>query len=106
MQWYLTVLRKYAVFSGRARRREFWMFTLIHVLISIGISIIDAILGTEYGAGYGVLGTIYALALLIPSLAVGVRRLHDTGRTRLVDPHCAGALRRVHRPHRLLRNQR
>lgn len=81
MEWYLAVLRKYAVFTGRARRREFWMFTLVNVLISIGLSIIDTILGTDYGAGYGILSTIYGLAVLIPSIAVGVRRLHDTGRT-------------------------
>ena len=81
MEWYLTVLRKYAEFSGRARRMEFWMFTLINILISIGLSIIDAIIGTTYGAGSGILSTIYGLAVLIPSLAVGVRRLHDTGRT-------------------------
>jgi uncharacterized membrane protein YhaH (DUF805 family) len=81
MEWYLAVLRKYAVFTGRARRREFWMFTLVNVLISIGLSIIDTILGTDYGAGYGILSTIYSLAVLIPSIAVGVRRLHDTGRT-------------------------
>ncbi len=81
MQWYLEVLRKYAVFAGRARRREFWMFTLVNVLISIALGIIDAILGTTYGAGSGVLQTIYSLAVLIPSLAVGVRRLHDTGRS-------------------------
>jgi uncharacterized membrane protein YhaH (DUF805 family) len=81
MEWYLAVLRKYAVFTGRARRREFWMFTLVNVLISIGLSIIDAIIGTDYGSGYGILSTIYGLAVLIPSIAVGVRRLHDTGRT-------------------------
>jgi uncharacterized membrane protein YhaH (DUF805 family) len=81
MEWYLAVLRKYAVFTGRARRREFWMFTLVNVLISIGLSIIDTIIGTDYGSGYGILSTIYSLAVLIPSIAVGVRRLHDTGRT-------------------------
>jgi uncharacterized membrane protein YhaH (DUF805 family) len=81
MEWYLAVLRKYAVFTGRARRREYWMFTLVNVLISIALGIVDAIIGTDFGAGYGILGTIYGLAVLIPSLAVGVRRLHDTGRT-------------------------
>jgi uncharacterized membrane protein YhaH (DUF805 family) len=81
MQWYLDVLRKYAVFAGRARRREFWMFTLVSFVISIVLSILDAVIGTDYGAGYGLLATIYGLAILIPSLAVGVRRLHDIGRT-------------------------
>jgi uncharacterized membrane protein YhaH (DUF805 family) len=81
MEWYLAVLRKYAVFTGRARRREYWMFTLVNVLISIALGIVDAIIGTDFGAGYGILGTIYGLAVVIPSIAVGVRRLHDTGRT-------------------------
>jgi uncharacterized membrane protein YhaH (DUF805 family) len=81
MHWYLDVLRKYADFSGRARRREFWMFTLVNILVSIVLGIVDAVIGTDYRSGYGILGTVYALAVLIPSLAVAVRRLHDTGRT-------------------------
>jgi uncharacterized membrane protein YhaH (DUF805 family) len=82
MQWYTDVIKKYAEFSGRARRKEYWMFVLFNVIISIVIGIIDKILGTTYGsAGTGVLGTIYSLAVLLPSLAVGVRRLHDTGRS-------------------------
>jgi uncharacterized membrane protein YhaH (DUF805 family) len=80
MEWYLEVLRKYAVFTGRARRREFWTFTLISVIISIVLGIIDAVIGTDYASGYGVLGTIYGLAVVIPSIAVGIRRLHDINR--------------------------
>ncbi|MGW0468814.1 DUF805 domain-containing protein [Streptomyces sp. NPDC003027] len=75
MNWYLDVLKKYAVFSGRARRKEFWMFTLFNVLISIVLSVIDAALGIQ------LLSLIYTLAVLIPALAVSVRRLHDTGRS-------------------------
>lgn len=81
MQWYLEVLRKYAVFSGRARRREFWMFALFNFLISLVLAIVDAIIGTDYGRGGGLLQTIYGLAVLIPSIAVGIRRLHDTDRS-------------------------
>lgn len=81
MHWYLEVLRKYAVFSGRARRREFWMFALINLLISVVLSLVDVAIGTDYGSGYGILSTIYGLGVLIPSIAVGVRRLHDTGKT-------------------------
>lgn len=81
MDWYLGVLRKYAVFDGRARRKEFWMFVLFNVAISIALSIIDNILGLTFDSGSGVLGSIYSLAVLIPSIAVGVRRLHDTGRS-------------------------
>lgn len=76
MEWYLEVLRKYAVFSGRARRKEYWMFILINMLIALALGVIDGILG-----GGGLLGGLYSLAILIPSLAVSVRRLHDTGRS-------------------------
>ena len=83
MQWYLDVIKKYAEFSGRARRKEFWMFVLINAIIGIILSIIDNIIGTTYGgsANQGVLNSIYSLAVLIPSIAVGVRRMHDTGRS-------------------------
>ena len=80
-EWYMQALKKYAVFSGRARRKEYWFFLLWYVIISIGCGIVDAILGTHTARGVGLLGTLYALAVLIPSLAVAVRRLHDTGRT-------------------------
>ena len=76
MQWYLEVLRKYALFEGRAHRTEFWMFILVNLIISIVLGVIDAIIGT-YGTGGGLLQGIYGLAVLIPSLAVGARRLHD-----------------------------
>ena len=80
MNWYLEVLKKYVVFDGRAHRTEFWMFTLISVVISIVLALIDVAIGT-YGAGGGVLQGIYGLAVLLPSLAVGARRLHDIGRS-------------------------
>lgn len=83
MDWYLAVLRKYAVFSGRARRREFWMFVLFNIVVSIALGVIDAIIGWSFREGAGVLGTLYSLAVIIPSIAVGVRRLHDTGRSGL-----------------------
>lgn len=82
MEWYLTVLKRYAQFSGRARRKEFWMFVLFNTIISIILSIIDRLIGTDYNNGSsGILQSIYSLAVLVPSLAVGARRLHDTGRT-------------------------
>ena len=82
MQWYMDVIKKYAEFSGRARRKEFWMFVLINAIIGIILSIIDNIIGTTYGAAnQGVLNSIYSLAVLIPSIAVGVRRMHDTNRS-------------------------
>lgn len=75
MDWYMGVLKKYVDFSGRARRTEFWMFTLFNIIVSIVLSVIDMMLG------FGLLGGIYALAVFLPSLAVGVRRLHDTNRS-------------------------
>ncbi|GAB2641002.1 DUF805 domain-containing protein [Kribbella swartbergensis] len=83
MQWYIDVLKKYAVFSGRARRKEYWMFVLFNVIISIILGIIDRIIGTDFGnnSGNGWLSTIYSLAVLVPSIAVGIRRMHDTNRS-------------------------
>ncbi|PCC99642.1 DUF805 domain-containing protein [Halopseudomonas pelagia] len=82
MDWYLEVLRKYAVFSGRARRKEYWFFTLFNLLAMLVLSFIDGMIGMySLEAGVGVLSGIYALGILIPSLAVTVRRLHDTSRT-------------------------
>ena len=76
MNWYLAVLKKYAVFTGRASRTEYWMFFLFNLIIAIAIGIIEGLVGSP-----GVIGMIYSLAVLIPGIAVGVRRLHDTDRT-------------------------
>ena len=82
MSWYLEVLQKYAVFDGRARRKEYWMFLLINILVSVVLIAIDNLIGTfSHQASFGLLQGLYSLALLIPSIAVTVRRLHDTGRT-------------------------
>jgi uncharacterized membrane protein YhaH (DUF805 family) len=82
MNYYTEVLKKYAVFSGRARRAEYWMFQLFNLLIVFGLSIVDAILGSSGAAGgIGVLAGLYIVAIIIPSIAVSVRRLHDTGRS-------------------------
>jgi uncharacterized membrane protein YhaH (DUF805 family) len=83
MQWYLGVLKKYAVFSGRARRTEFWMFTLFNVLVSIVMGILDVVLQTPRAGGIGLLGFLYAVAVLLPGLGVAIRRLHDTNRSGL-----------------------
>lgn len=79
MNWYLDVLKKYAVFTGRARRKEYWFFFLISVIISIILSVIDGSFGSN--GGMGVLSTLYSLAVLIPGIAVSVRRLHDINRS-------------------------
>jgi uncharacterized membrane protein YhaH (DUF805 family) len=83
MNWYLEVLKKYAVFDGRARRQEFWMFVLFNVIISIVLQVIEGFLGLKMSNGAGILSSLYSLAVLVPNIAVGVRRLHDTGRSGL-----------------------
>lgn len=75
MNYFLDAIKKYADFTGRARRQEYWMFFLFYVLFYIGAVIVDGILGTF------IISLLFSLALLIPSLAIGARRLHDTGRT-------------------------
>ncbi|MBN9338642.1 MAG: DUF805 domain-containing protein [Comamonadaceae bacterium] len=82
MHWFLLALKKYATFSGRARRSEYWYFVLFYLIIFFALSIIDGITGSFSAAsGMGFLGGLLTLGLLLPSIAVGVRRLHDTGRS-------------------------
>jgi len=82
MGWYLEALKKYAVFGGRSRRKEYWYFVLFSLIVSLVLSAIDALLGTfSSSTNVGLLGGIYGLAIIIPSIAVSVRRLHDIDRT-------------------------
>jgi uncharacterized membrane protein YhaH (DUF805 family) len=83
MNWYIEVLTKYAVFTGRARRREYWYFFLFSSIISIILRAVDVATGNLYWVegGIGLFGGIYGLAVLIPSTALTVRRLHDTNRS-------------------------
>ena len=75
MNWYLEVLKNYAVFGGRARRKEYWMFLLFNIIISITLGVIEGIVGS-----YGIIAMLYSLAIMIPAVSVTVRRLHDIGR--------------------------
>ena len=77
MDEYLEVWKKYADFQGRASRREYWMFMGINLLIAIVFGIVDAMVFGETP----ILGILYTLAMLVPSLSVSVRRLHDTNRS-------------------------
>jgi uncharacterized membrane protein YhaH (DUF805 family) len=82
MNWYLEVLKKYALFEGRARRKEYWYFVLFNFLITVLLIAIDYVTGTiNVEVGIGLLSGIYSLAILVPSIAVSVRRLHDTDRS-------------------------
>ncbi|MES2558335.1 MAG: DUF805 domain-containing protein [Bacteroidota bacterium] len=82
MKWYLKGLRQYADFSGRARRMEYWMFTLFNILFITVAIILDNLLGLTVGVlPYGLFYFLYALAVFVPGLAVSVRRLHDIGKS-------------------------
>lgn len=82
MNWYLEVLKKYAVFTGRARRAEYWYFVLFNFIASIVLGFIDGMTGTiSQATGLGLLATIYLLAVLLPGIGVSIRRLHDTDRS-------------------------
>ncbi len=83
MKWFLDALKnKYATFEGRARRSEYWYFMLFYFLAIVALAIVDVIVGTysEEG-GFGLLSGLFMLATILPSLAVTVRRLHDTDRS-------------------------
>jgi len=81
MEWYLKVINSYFDFNGRARRKVNWMFVLINSIISIVSFYLDNILGTAFAIGYGPIYIGYGLAVLIPSIAVAIRRLHDVGKS-------------------------
>lgn len=82
IQWMIEPLRKYARFSGRARRAEYWWFALFTTVMGVAAGVIDIILGFDIERN-GPVGAAVSLGLLVPSLAVSVRRLHDLGRSGL-----------------------
>jgi uncharacterized membrane protein YhaH (DUF805 family) len=79
VHWYLAVLKKYAVFHGRARRKEYWFFTLVDIVITLVAVLLDRLL--EFDGRFGLISAVYGLLVLLPALAVTVRRLHDTDRS-------------------------
>ena len=82
--YYLNVItKKYTEFKGRASRKEYWMYVLFGIVISIVLSIVDRILGLSTSRGFGLIGSLYSLAVLLPGLAIAVRRLHDTNKSGL-----------------------
>ena len=88
MSWYIEVIKKNAVFSGRARRKEYWMFVLVNMIIAILIGILvgiatssDANSNTKIAPVFNCISSLYSLAILLPSLGVFVRRLHDIGKS-------------------------
>ena len=81
MSGYLATLKRWSDFNGRSRRSEYWMFVLFNLIIEVVLSVIDNILGTSTGTGVGILAGIFSLVVLIPGIAVTIRRLHDTSRS-------------------------
>jgi len=77
MNYYLSALKKYAVFSGRSQRSEYWYFTLLNIIISIIMGIISVVVGDDSN----ILGWLYVLVVFLPGLGVFVRRLHDVGKS-------------------------
>lgn len=82
MNWYLKVLKNYTNFSGSARRKEYWMFTLFNVIFAVAAMLLDNLLGIAIeGIGYGPIYGLYVLATIVPGIAVSVRRLHDVDKS-------------------------
>ncbi|MGW1543995.1 DUF805 domain-containing protein [Streptomyces sp. NPDC002309] len=75
MNWFITALKKYAVFSGRARRKEYWMFFLFYMILAVAAAIIDVLINMQ------IVSLVLALGLFLPSLSITIRRLHDTDRS-------------------------
>ena len=81
MEWYIKCWKNYAVFQGRARRKEYWMFALFNFVICMALSMIGSLFIDSIGMASQIPYYIYALAAFIPSLAVMVRRLHDVNKS-------------------------
>lgn len=82
MHWYFDALRKYAAFTGRSRRAEYWVFFVINFVVYLAAAFLDVMAGTfSKEMGVGLASGVYALFVLLPSVSVSVRRLHDTNRS-------------------------
>ena len=79
MHWYLHVLRHYANFTGRARRSEYWYFVLVNIAFGLGLNLLDMLVRATLGTGPFTM--LYGLVMLVPGIAVSIRRLHDTDRS-------------------------
>ena len=81
MNWYLDAWKNYFTFTGRSRRKAYWVFFVFNVIATILANLIDNVLGLAGQSVYGPVSMLYALAVFLPGLALAVRRLHDTGRS-------------------------
>ena len=80
-QYFIGVFRKYAVFKGRARRAEYWWFTLFNTIFSVVLTVIDSVFDIHILGNQGLLGTLWSLAVLIPAYSVLARRMHDCNKS-------------------------
>ena len=82
MNWYLKVVKNYVDFNGRARRKEYWMYSLFNLIFLIIAMLMDKFIGTELkGQNYGLFYLLYSLTTLLPSIGVVIRRMHDVGKS-------------------------
>ncbi|MEG3110203.1 DUF805 domain-containing protein [Pantoea sp. T14] len=81
MNEYLSALKQYGVIQGRCRRKTYWLFVLVNILVSVVLTVLDTVLGFNIWLDEGLLSTLYSLAILIPSITVSIRRLHDLDRS-------------------------
>jgi uncharacterized membrane protein YhaH (DUF805 family) len=75
MDYFIKVLKNYAVFTGRARRSEYWYFVLFYMIIAIAVAVVANLIN------FPLLSTVLSFAFLVPSIAVGIRRMHDVGKS-------------------------
>ncbi|MEM9649708.1 MAG: DUF805 domain-containing protein [Bacteroidota bacterium] len=80
MKWYLKALKQFANFNGRARRKEYWMFILFNMIFGVAAMVLDNIIGLSGETPIGPIYGLYTLGMILPNLAVIVRRLHDIGK--------------------------
>lgn len=81
MKWYILALKKYATFSGRSQRMEYWMFILFYFIFYIAAIILDHVVGLNWSPTGGPITSLYSLSMFVPSVAVSVRRFHDIGKS-------------------------
>jgi uncharacterized membrane protein YhaH (DUF805 family) len=82
MEYFIGAYKQYATFSGRARRKEYWMFVLFYVIIYLGLIVIDSVTASfSAEGGFGMLSALFAFGTIIPSFAIGARRLHDINKS-------------------------
>jgi uncharacterized membrane protein YhaH (DUF805 family) len=82
MYWWLAAMKKYVDFSGRARRKEYWMFFLFNLIFGVVALVLDFMLGSvNENLGYGLFYSLFSLGIILPTWSVTVRRLHDVGKS-------------------------